>query len=304
MKVCLECMHSFPGDGWACPACGYEAARVNGMVAHAPEMANEGGGFKAAYFAELFRLEEAHFWFRARNELILWALRTFMPHARNFLEVGCGTGYVLSGIATARPGIALSASEIFVEGLYHARQRVPTAQFMQMDARRMPLAGEYDAIGAFDVLEHIEEDAAVLTQVHKALKPGGILILTVPQHPWLWSASDEYACHVRRYTRGDIERKVREAGLELVKSTSFVTTLLPVMMLSRALQKRNKHTFDAAKELDINPVLNRVFYSLMKTDIAGIKLGLSYATGGSRLIVARKPSDAGTFSSNKTSEPV
>jgi 2-polyprenyl-3-methyl-5-hydroxy-6-metoxy-1,4-benzoquinol methylase len=159
---------------------------------------------------------------------------------------------------------------------------------MQMDARRVPFVEEFDAIGAFDVLEHIEEDKTVLAQLYGAIKPGGVLLLTVPQHPWLWSASDEYACHVRRYTRVEIEQKVKASGFELIRSTSFVTSLLPAMMISRALNKNNTKNFDATAELKINKLLNNVFYGLMKLEIYGIKIGLDYLIGGSRLIVARK----------------
>lgn len=288
MRVCLKCEHIFSSDGWICPVCGYEPDRLNGVEAHAPEFANGGGGFKLEYFAELAKLEAANFWFRARNELILWALRTYKPNSHNFLEVGCGTGFVLSGIANAHPEMALSGSEIFLAGLSHAAGRVPAAHFMQMDARHVPFVDEFDAIGAFDVLEHIAEDEAVLAQLHRALKPGGVLLLTVPQHPWLWSASDEYACHVRRYTRLEIEAKVRESGFVLLRSTSFVTTLLPAMMLSREFQKRKKGDFDPAGELKINAAVNKTFYCLMMLELAGIKIGMNYPFGGSRLIVAIK----------------
>lgn len=288
MRLCLKCEHVFSLDGWICPVCDYEPAWLNGVVAHAPDLANGGGGFKPEYFAELARLEATNFWFRARNELILWALHNYIPNLHSFLEVGCGTGFVLSGIAKAYPEVTLSGSEIFVAGLSHAAERIHSAQFMQMDARHVPFVEEFDAIGAFDVLEHIQEDDAVLAQLHRALKPNGVLVLTVPQHPWLWSASDDYACHVRRYTRIEIEEKVRARGFELLRSTSFVTTLLPVMMLSRELQKRNKGPFNAASELEIHPILNRIFYSLMMVEISGIKLGLNYPAGGSRLIVVRK----------------
>lgn len=288
MRVCLKCEHVFSSDGWICPVCGHEPVRLNGVEAHAPEFANGGGGFKLEYFAELAKLEAANFWFRARNELIRWALRKYKPKAHNFLEVGCGTGFVLSGIANAHPEIALSGSEIFLAGLSYATERVPAAHFMQMDARHVPFVDEFDTIGAFDVLEHIAEDEAVLAQLHRALKPSGVLLLTVPQHPWLWSASDEYACHVRRYTRLEIEAKVRESGFVLLKSTSFVTTLLPAMMLSRGFQKQKKGDFDPASELKINAAVNKAFYRLMMLELAGIKLGMNYPVGGSRLIVARK----------------
>lgn len=288
MKVCLHCKYIFSFDEWTCPSCGHLPERLNGIEAHAPEFANGGGGFKPEYFSELSRLEAENFWFRARNELIIWALRTYKPDASTFLEVGCGTGFVLSGIARACPKLALSGSEIFLAGLSHAAERVPSAHFMQMDARRVPFVDEFDAIGAFDVLEHIEEDAIVLAQLYRAIKPGGVLLLTIPQHPWLWSASDDYACHVRRYTRPEIEQKVLTAGFELLRSSSFVTSLLPAMMLSRVLQKQKTKDFDPAAELEIHAILNKAFYALMKLELAGIRLGMNYLLGGSRLIVAKK----------------
>lgn len=292
MKICLKCEHCFSSVEWVCPLCSYEPAQLNGIEAHAEDFSSSGGGFKSEYFGELARMEAANFWFRARNELILWALRTYKPNTRAFLEVGCGTGFVLSGIARAYPEIALNGSEIFLTGLSHAAQRVPTAHFMQMDARQVPFLNEFDAIGAFDVLEHIEEDETVLGQLHRAIKPGGVLLLTVPQHPWLWSASDEYACHVRRYTCAEIEKKISKSGFELLRSSSFVTSILPAMVLSRALQKRKKGTFDPAGELKINPALNKIFYGLMMLELAGIKLGMNYPIGGSRLIIAKKQESA------------
>lgn len=288
MKICLKCAEVFSSDEWVCPACGYGPVRLNGVESHAAEFSNSGGGFKSEYFDELAKLESGNFWFRARNKLILWALSMYKPDANNLLEVGCGTGFVLSGIAESYPKISLSGSEIFLAGLSHAAARVPLAKFMQMDARHVPFVDELDAIGIFDVLEHIKEDEIVLTQLYRALKPEGILLLTVPQHPWLWSTTDEYACHVRRYTNAEIEVKVKGSGFKLLRSTSFVTTLLPAMMLSRAVQKNNMEAVDPAGELKINPILNKVFYWLMMLEVAGIRLGLNYPVGGSRLIVAKK----------------
>jgi len=288
MKICLCCQYIFSFDEWTCPSCGHKPERLNGLVAHAPEFANDGGGFKAEYFSELSRLEAENFWFRARNQLILWALRTYKPDASNFLEVGCGTGFVLSGIARACPKLALSGSEIFSAGLSHAAERVPSAHFMQMDARRVPFLEEFDAIGAFDVLEHIKEDETVLAQLHSAIKPGGVLLLTVPQHPWLWSASDEYACHERRYERDEIEQMVLTAGFELLRSSSFVTSLLPAMMLSRVFQKKMTKDFNPAGELKTNAALNKIFYGLMMLELAGIRAGMNYPVGGSRLVIAER----------------
>jgi SAM-dependent methyltransferase len=262
---------------------------VDGFAAYAPEYAHEGGGFKASYFSELAALEEANFWFQARNQLIVWALCTYCPNFRSMLEIGCGTGYVLSGIAKSFPQVSLSGSEIFTAGLGFAASRLPDVTFMQMDARNIPFHKEFEVIGAFDVLEHIEDDRLVIAQIRDALKPGGYAIVTVPQHAWLWSAADEYACHVRRYEASDLRKKFESAGFEVVRATSFVTTLLPPMMFSRFLRKKKKlESFDATAELKIAPWLNGLFYRLLCSELALIKRGGNLPFGGSRLIVVRR----------------
>ena len=247
-------------------------------------------GFKTHYFKELAELEAVNFWFRARNRIILWALHAYSPKLKSFLEIGCGTGFVISGISKRFPGVRLFGSEYLEEGLVYARQRVPTAKFTQMDARNIPYESELDAIGAFDVLEHIEEDEAVLQQIYKALKPGGMVFITVPQHRWLWSAVDEYACHVRRYAAKELHQKVCRRGFEIVRSSSFVSTLLPAMYLSRLLQRTKMDvSMDTMAELRINPILNKIFEWLLNFELALIKVGVALPVGGSRLLVARKP---------------
>lgn len=256
---------------------------------YAPALAEAGHGFKAAFFSELAHLEAKHFWFRARNNLIIWALGKYSAGFRSFLEIGCGTGFVLSGIANAYPETKLQGSEIFTAGLDFASERQPVIDFMQMDARNIPFVEEFDAIGAFDVLEHIVEDGQVLSQMHNALKPGGVAILTVPQHAWLWSPVDDHACHVRRYSSKDIHFKVSTAGFEILRSTSFVSSLLPAMFVSRMLQKRrSRESTDATAELKISTWLNYLFEKMLKAEIGLIRGGVNLPIGGSRLIVAKK----------------
>lgn len=236
-------------------------------------------------------LEAESFWFRARNELILWALCRYCPNVKSFLEIGCGTGFVLSGIAREHPKVKLSGSEIFLEGLPYASQRVPEANLMQMDARKIPFRDEFDAVGAFDVIEHIDEDEAVLAELYRALKPGGLLLLTVPQHPWLWSTTDDYACHVRRYTARELQSKTRDAGFEVIRSTSFVSLLLPIMMLSRLGKKQSRRgdpATDPYAELRLSKRINQFLYYVMAAEGKLIRVGLNFPVGGSRLMIARK----------------
>lgn len=288
MKKCLNCGGKYESAIRVCPLCGAEPVMRSGFPAYAPDVAREGEGFKPAYFDELARLEAGHFWFRARNRLITWALGKHAPGLQTFFEIGCGTGYVLSGIAGAFPQARLQGAELFAEGLAFARTRLPAADFMQMDARHIPFDEEFDAIGAFDVLEHIEEDERVLAQIHEALKPGGLVLLTVPQHAWLWSSTDEWACHVRRYSAADLHHKIREAGFEILRSTSFVSGLLPIMWAARFAKKDVSEEVDAMAELKISPWLNRLLEMVMAAEAFMIRLGVDFPAGGSRMVIAKR----------------
>ncbi|TLM63133.1 MAG: class I SAM-dependent methyltransferase [Deltaproteobacteria bacterium] len=286
MKLCIRCDRPFAGPQWLCPACGFEPPAGDGFVSFAA--ADAGDGFHPEFFAELARLEPRHFWFRARNRLIVRTLRRCFPAMTSFLEVGCGTGYVLSGVAAAFPAARLHGSEYFSEGLPFAARRVPAATLCQMDARRLPFAGEFDVIGAFDVLEHIDEDDRVLAAFHRALRPGGGVILTVPQHRWLWSRNDENACHVRRYERAELSRKLAAAGLRVVYATSFVSLLLPALLATRRLRNDAGVAADPLAELRLSPVLNGVFSGIMTLELGLLAAGIRFPAGGSLLVVATR----------------
>jgi SAM-dependent methyltransferase len=263
---------------------------LNGAIElHAPDVGPD-EGYEPAHFAELARLESAHFWFRRRNQIILDVARRHFPDTTSYLEVGCGTGYVLGMFAERHPEWATWGSELHVEGLEFAAARAPRARFLQMDARHIPFRSEFDLIGSFDVLEHIDEDERVLVAMHTALKPGGGLLLTVPQHPWLWSSQDDAAHHVRRYRRGELEDKLRKGGFEVVRSSSFVTLLLPAMLLSRIANRMSAAArLDPLREFRIGPLANGIGSAAMALDRALLRAGIDLPFGGSRIIAARRP---------------
>lgn len=252
------------------------------------EAATKGESFKAEYFDQLFQLESDSFWFRARNRLVVWALRKYFAQAQNFLEIGCGTGFVLSGIQKDCPHLELFGSELFNEGLEFARSRLPGVSLIQLDAREMPYEKAFDVIGAFDVLEHIEEDELVLRRIRQAVREteGSGILLTVPQHRFLWSAFDEYAKHARRYSAKELHDKVYRAGFTVERMTSFVSLLLPAMLLSRFKQQKLED-FDPAGELGVSPNLNRILEHVMNVEATAIKSGVNLPAGGSLLLVAK-----------------
>jgi len=287
MKVCPACETRFSASDWTCPACGHVPPEISGVPSFAPELSAVTSGFDPAYFETLFRLEDGNFWFQARNRLILWAMHKYFPDCKRFLEVGCGTGFVLAAVSRAFPGLAPTGSELHAEGLAWTARRLPRADFVQMDARRIPYDCEFDLVGAFDVIEHIDEDEQVLAQARQALRPRGGLLLTVPQHRFLWSASDDYAYHKRRYSRGELLAKVKRAGFAVKCCTSFVTMLLPALMASR-LRIRSSRDFDPEAEFRLSPLMNQVLAAVMSAERALIRSGVRLPAGGSLLLAAER----------------
>jgi SAM-dependent methyltransferase len=252
-------------------------------------LAGESEGYEASFFSQLAPLEVQNFWFRSRNRLIIWALEKYFPQIHTFLEIGCGTGFVLSGLTSARSDLLLYGSEIFIQGLDFASARLSKhVTLFQMDAREIPFENEFDVIGAFDVLEHIEADRTVLAEMYRATIPGGGIILTVPQHPWLWSQADDFAHHARRYSASDLKSKVEQAGFQVVRMTSFVSLLLPLMLFSRFQQRKPNPNYDVLSELRISGWLNQWLEHTLTLERALIRLGLSFPMGGSLLLVGKK----------------
>jgi SAM-dependent methyltransferase len=244
-------------------------------------------GYDVDLFDLLVQVEDKSFWFRARNRLIVQLVSEVAGEGDRFLEIGCGTGYVLQALVR-ECGLRATGSELFAEGLEHAQRRVPGADFVELDARAMPYEQSFDLAGAFDVLEHIDDDLGVLRGLHRAVRPGGFVLLTVPQYPSLWSAADTYAHHVRRYRRAELVDRVLQAGLKPVRVTSFVAALLPLMVLSRWRQRYSHRMYDPAAELVLPDSVNRMFEKILDVECAIIKYGVNLPVGGSLVLVAQR----------------
>ena len=249
-----------------------------------------GAAYDHEFFEPLSRLEPQSFWFRARNRLVVETVRRHFPDTRSLLEVGCGTGFVLAALRSAFPRTRLVGSELYGEGLEVARRRLPEeVELVQLDATQMPYEEAFDVAGAFDVLEHIDDDAGVLRGLRRAVVPGGGVVLLVPQHRFLWSEADEFAHHRRRYGRAELTSKVERAGLEIVAVSSWMTTLLPAMLAARLVARARPRGYDPVRELTPGR-LNGVFERVLDGETALVRRGWSLPAGGSLLVVARRPS--------------
>lgn len=294
MKRCLKCDEVFESEGWACPACGAEPGLRHGWPAFAPELADDNQGYDPERFAAIPDIDDHNFYRLARRRLFTWALGRYFPAARSYLEVGAGLGVVLSAVAQARPELELWGTEIYASGLEALAANVPRARLFQADARSLPFRSAFDVIGAFDVLEHIDDDAGVLAELGAVLKPGGGLLVSVPQHPSLWSARDEAVSHKRRYTRGELVRKLEQAGFSITRATSFMSLPIPAMWWSAVRHRELRDDYDPFAEFKIGRLPNAILNGVLAFERGLLQRGVSFPVGGTLLAVAQRTTSAGS----------
>ncbi len=200
-------------------------------------------------------LDERHWWYRARREVLaaLIRRRARPPKGARLLEIGCGTGH---NLAMLRRFGEVEALEVDAAARAIAEERLGRPVMLA------PLPGlsgvaerHYDWIGAFDVIEHIADDRAALASIAQRLKPGGRLVITVPAHPWMWSAHDEVNHHQRRYSRRALKRLFEAAPLKLEAIGYFNSLLFPLAVAQR-LASRVSGSQDSGLSLP-PPIVNR-----------------------------------------------
>jgi 2-polyprenyl-3-methyl-5-hydroxy-6-metoxy-1,4-benzoquinol methylase len=179
-------------------------------------------------YDNMAKLDEQHWWYVARRDVLdrLIRRRIQLPRDARILEIGCGTGH---NIPMLRQFGEVDAIEIDAAARDMASQRLgKPVMASPLPALEGVEDGAYDMVAILDVLEHIEADRDALTGIAAKLKPGGRILITVPAHPWMWSAHDEVNHHKRRYTRRTLKAVIGAAGLRLDMLRWFNSLLFPV----------------------------------------------------------------------------
>ncbi|MDX1593110.1 MAG: class I SAM-dependent methyltransferase [Gammaproteobacteria bacterium] len=237
------------------------------------------------------RVEDLHWWFRARREIIRDAIARLPlgPGAR-ILEAGCGTGGNLEMLGAFGE---LQACEPDREALAVARAKGSGRVEHGHLPDGMPRdAVDLDLVCAFDVLEHIDDDAATAAELGRRLAPGGHLVVTVPAFGWLWSAHDEAVAHKRRYTRPQLVGLLRSAGLEVRRCSYFNTLLFPVVALVRLGRRLLRLEDDGTAEMALpGRLLNRLLYAVFRSE-RHLLARFDLPFGVSLLAVAVRPDPA------------
>ncbi|MDZ7267789.1 MAG: class I SAM-dependent methyltransferase [candidate division KSB1 bacterium] len=255
--------------------------------------------YDPAHFEPLFAVEDRHFWFRARNRILATVMRQItaaLAPGYRVLEVGCGTGYVLSMLSGICSQGSVIGMDLFAEGLRYARRRTACA-LVQGDLNASPLRQRFEVVGLFDVLEHLPDDVGVLRLLHEHLAPAGRLVLTVPACPSLWSYFDEASQHCRRYTLDELGHKLRQAGFQIDYATYFMFSLFPILWLGRKLSGTSRNggggsatgTAELAhRELRVMPVINEVLHFLLAQEAHLIARRVQLPMGTSILALAKR----------------
>jgi SAM-dependent methyltransferase len=212
-------------------------------------------------YDRMAELDATHWWYRARRDILARLIERSvpLPAEARILEVGCGTGHNLPMLQ--RFG-CVDASELDGFARVIASKRLGHAVF---DSALPELKGvperAYDLVAILDVLEHVEEDREALQSMARRLRPGGRILITVPAHPWMWSAHDEVNHHKRRYTRRTLRAAIADAGLKLERMTYFNSLLFPVAAMARLAGKaaKNKDSDDKLPPPALNKALEFVF---------------------------------------------
>ena len=234
----------------------------------------------------LYEVEQSHWWYIGRRRIIAGFVeqicRQVTDRRPRILDVGCGTGANLLLLSKYGDAEGVDVSE---DALAFCRER--GLDKVKLGAgEELPYADDtFDLVTAFDVVEHMDDDLAGLTEMRRVLRPGGRVLLFVPTFMFLWGLQDEVSNHRRRYRLPELRRVLEQAGFEVERSTyANITFFAPILLVRKLMRLTGIKT---ATENSINvPALNGVLGALLGAESTVLRY-INLPFGVSGLCVAR-----------------
>ena len=188
-------------------------------------------------YAKMFAVEDRYWWFASKRLFLQAALRivnTRLPENPRILDIGCGTGAVMGMLSSLGETYGI---DIETAALTFCGER-NLGNLVQSSATALPYADRsFDLIVIADMLEHLRHDGPAVRESARVLRPGGILLCTVPAHPALFGEHDIALHHFRRYSHNSLRQTIEGSGLRLLRlSPTYASILIPVL-ITRGLKK-------------------------------------------------------------------
>lgn len=238
-----------------------------------------------------FQVEDRSFWFMHRNDCIISVVNRFPPNGL-IIDLGGGNGYVTRRMIDEGFNAALLEPGPIGSLNGKTERKIPFVICSTLEDANFP-SDSIDAIGCFDVIEHIQDDHAFINHIQRVLKPDGLLYMTTPAYGWLWSGHDVHAQHYRRYTKEKIV-ELLVPNFDLLYFTYFFEVLVLPTFLVKTLPFHlglSKGTsilsFESEHGIE-NTVGMNIINGFLKRERASIAKRLVKRLGSSCLLVARK----------------
>jgi len=238
-----------------------------------------------------FELEDRSYWFKHRNNCIISIIERYAPSGP-ILDVGGGNGFVAQRIQSEEFEVSLLEPGKF--GANNARKNRQINEVINSTFEGANFPNEsLPAVGLFDVLEHIDKDDEFLHNVWLSLKPSGYIYATVPALNFLWSASDNYAKHCRRYNKKMITKLIGSSFSLRYFSYYFSFLFVPTFFLRTMPYflglKKDGSLLPSDKEFGVNEgFFVNLITDLLNLEHKFIKSGKTIPIGSSCLLVLEK----------------
>lgn len=215
-------------------------------------------------FNRMLDVEEKHWWFVGRRKVVSKILNELeLPNNAKILEAGCGTGGNLKMLSAYGEVYAFEPSTFAIDCAKHKKNSVVHRGCLPYD---IPYEqGVFDLVVALDVIEHIQQDKESLEVLIDCLKPGGILLVTVPAFQSLWSAHDVLHHHMRRYSKQELCMLTKDSNVNIRLVSYYNSLLFPIAYIARLTKKIIKIK-DSSEDQMPSSIINSIFSSFFSLE--------------------------------------
>jgi len=248
-----------------------------------------------AYYDEYYRNEREHWWFRARESILRRQMERLISEGRlparpRILNIGAATGRSSEWLGELGDVVSL---EYDVDCCRLTRERTGL-DIVEGTILDLPWeSGSFDVVCAFDVIEHVENDAGGVAEMKRVCRKDGILFVTVPASPLLWSEHDEINHHFRRYRMREL--KALFTGLDILLSSGFNSVLFAPIAVHRVV-RRLTHRLSQVRSRPLKSDFSRsqfsmvdgVLETLFRSESLWLSRGIGLPWGVSAMIIAKR----------------